>query len=191
MLFRSLARKAVIERRKEEQERLQQEKAKAEAAEKARLEEERKKDEERRLEKEARDREREKLAKMKAELQLQEAKETMKALGKDVGDEVAGMAEAERQKLIQETRDAATKKRLAEEQRLGEQAKRLDYVTRALRLEELPVLEARYVKRLEEDRVAFDAEYDKQVADERAAHAAALVEKARLEIGRASCRERV
>ena len=175
-----LARKAVIERRKEEQERLQQEKAKAEAAEKARLEEERKKDEERRLEKEARDREREKLAKMKAELQLQEAKETMKALGKDVGDEVAGMAEAERQKLIQETRDAATKKQKAEEQRLAEQAKRVDYVTRALRLEELPVLEARYARRLVEDREAHDAAYEKKVASGEAAHAAALLEKARL-----------
>ncbi|KAH8060836.1 hypothetical protein JL721_9059 [Aureococcus anophagefferens] len=171
---------AVIERRKEEQERLQQEKAKAEAAEKARLEEERKKDEERRLEKEAREREREKLAKMKAELQLQEAKETMKALGKDVGDEVAGMAEAERQKLIQETRDAATKKQKAEEQRLAEQAKRVDYVTRALRLEELPVLEARYARRLVEDREAHDAAYEKKVASGEAAHAAALLEKARL-----------
>ena len=117
---------------------------------------------------------------MKAELQLQEAKETMKALGKDVGDEVAGMAEAERQKLIQETRDAATKKQKAEEQRLAEQAERVDYVTRALRLEELPVLEARYARRLVEDREAHDAAYEKKVASGEAAHAAALLEKARL-----------
>jgi len=177
---RALARKAVIERRKEEQERLQQEKAKAEAEEKKRLEDERKLDEAKRLEREARDREREKLNKMKAELQLQEAKETMKALGKDVGDDVAEMDEKERQKLIQETRDAATKKRLAEDQRLAEQARRLDYVSRALRLEELPVLEARYAQRLEEDAAAHEKDHAEAVERERKAHAASLVERARL-----------
>ncbi|KAH8060545.1 hypothetical protein JL722_4650 [Aureococcus anophagefferens] len=155
-----LARKAVIERRKEEQERLQQEKAKAEAAEKARLEEERKKDEERRLEKEARDREREKLAKMKAELQLQEAKETMKALGRTSATRSRAWPRASARSSSR--RRGATKKQKAEEQRLAEQAKRVDYVTRALRLEELPVLEARYARRLVEDREAHDAAYERR-----------------------------
>ena len=46
---------------------------------------------------------------MRAELQVQEAKEQMKALGKDVGDEIINMKEEERQKLIKDQRDKQRK----------------------------------------------------------------------------------
>ena len=49
------------------------------------------------------------LEKMRAELQVQEAKEQMKALGKDVGDEIINMKEEERQKLIKDQRDKQRK----------------------------------------------------------------------------------
>ena len=107
----------------------------------------------------AKRREREKLEKMRAELQVQEAKEQMKALGKDVGDEIINMKEEERQKLIKDQRDKQRKAEQNEAKKMLEQSKRLDYITRALRLEELPVLEARYAKRLEEDRARHDAQY--------------------------------
>ena len=117
---------------------------------------------------------------MRAELQVQEAKEQMKALGKDVGDEIINMKEEERQKLIKDQRDKQRKAEQNEAKKMLEQSKRLDYITRALRLEELPVLEARYAKRLEEDRARHDAQYVESVEKGKVDHAAALLEKKRL-----------
>ncbi|KAJ8602005.1 hypothetical protein CTAYLR_002755 [Chrysophaeum taylorii] len=185
---RCVTRKAVIERRKEEQERLQQEKLKAEAEQKHRLEEERKKDEEKRLKREAMERDAERMDKMKKEMALQEATEKLKMLGKDVAEgDLTDMAETERQELIERTREEAAKQRLAEEQRLAEQAKRLDYVTRALRLEELPVLEALYTKLCDDDRKAHEDEYEKSLERHKAEHAANLAEKRRLERAQPHC----
>jgi len=176
----ALERKQVIERRKEEQERLQQEKKAAEDAEERRLEAVRKEEEESRLARDAKNREREKIEKMRAEIQVQEAKAQMRALGQDVGDEIVNMKEDERQKLIQDQRDKAMQKEIDGARKSLEQARRLDYITRALRLEELPVLEARYTKHLEEDRARHDQQYLEAVAKGKVDHAAALLEKQRL-----------
>ena len=102
------------------------------------------------------------------------------ALGKDVGDEIINMKEEERQKLIKDQRDKQRKAEQNEAKKMLEQSKRLDYITRALRLEELPVLEARYAKRLEEDRARHDAQYVESVEKGKVDHAAALLEKKRL-----------
>jgi len=178
---RCLARKAIIERRKEEQERVHLEKVKAEQLEKERAEEERKKDEQRRLEREALQRNAEKLAKMRSELAVQEAKEVMKSLGAEVADnELVSMDESKRQKLIEETKEQAAKAKQAEEQRLAEQAKRIDYITRALRLEELPVLEALYTELCEKDRKLHDEQYTLELEAEKKQHAQLLAEKKRL-----------
>ncbi|KAJ1446349.1 hypothetical protein M885DRAFT_546895 [Pelagophyceae sp. CCMP2097] len=178
---KALSRKAVIERRKEEYEHVQLEKTKADAAEKLALEEERKRDEAKRLDREARDREREKVSKMKAELALQEAREVMKSLGKvDVGESFEDLAQDERQKVIEATKEAAVKERRAEELRLAEQARRLDYITRALRLEELPILADRYAQQVDRDRAEAASDNERAAAAERARHAADVVERARV-----------
>ena len=152
----------------------------AEDAEERRLEAVRKEEEESRLARDAKNREREKIEKMRAEIQVQEAKAQMKALGQDVGDEIVNMKEDERQKLIQDQRDKAMQKEIDGARKSLEQARRLDYITRALRLEELPVLEARYAKHLEDDRKRHDAQYLEAVAKGKVDHAAALLEKQRL-----------
>ena len=178
---RCLARKAIIERRKEEQERLQQEKFKAELQEKQRAEDERKLEEANRLRREARERKQEQYAKMQSEMALQETKEVMKSLGADVAEnELTSMDDAKRKQLIEETREQAQKQREAEEQRFAEQAKRLDYVTRALRLEELPVLKSKYAELCDEDKKAHDAEYETMLELDKKDHADKMQEKERL-----------
>lgn len=48
------------------------------------------------------------------------------------------------QELIRKTQDSVIKEKEDEDARMKAQAKRLDYITRALRLEEMPVLRNKY-----------------------------------------------
>lgn len=48
------------------------------------------------------------------------------------------------QELIRKTKDSVVKEKEDEDARLKSQAKRLDYITRALRIEEMPVLRKKY-----------------------------------------------
>jgi len=48
------------------------------------------------------------------------------------------------QELIRKTKDSVVKEKEDEDARLKSQAKRLDYITRALRVEEMPVLKKKY-----------------------------------------------
>ena len=88
-------------------------------------------------ESEAKRREREKLEKMRAELQVQggEGADEGPGQGRTRG-EIANMKEEERQKLIKDQRDKQRKAEQNEAKKMLEQSKRLDYITRALRLEE-------------------------------------------------------
>lgn len=48
------------------------------------------------------------------------------------------------QELIRKTKDSVLKEKEDEDARMKAQAKRLDYITRALRIEEMPVLRNKY-----------------------------------------------
>lgn len=48
------------------------------------------------------------------------------------------------QELIRKTKDSVVKEKEDEDNRMKSQAKRLDYITRALRMEEMPVLHNKY-----------------------------------------------
>lgn len=48
------------------------------------------------------------------------------------------------QELIRKTKDSVVKEKEDEDARMKSQAKRLDYITRALRIEEMPVLRKKY-----------------------------------------------
>lgn len=48
------------------------------------------------------------------------------------------------QELIRKTKDSVLKEKEDEDARLKAQARRLDYITRALRLEEMPILRRKY-----------------------------------------------
>lgn len=49
-----------------------------------------------------------------------------------------------RQELIRKTKDSVIKEKEDEDARMKGQAKRLDYITRALRIEEMPILRNKY-----------------------------------------------
>ena len=137
----ALTRKLEIERRKEQQERAQSEKKKAEEEAKAAAEKQRRKEEVTRLATEARAREREKLQKMRDEMVIQETKELLEQSGKTATNvNVEEMSSADRVKLLEETKAAAIKAKEDEVTTMKERAHRLDYVTRATRMEELPEL---------------------------------------------------
>lgn len=54
------------------------------------------------------------------------------------------------QELIRKTKDSVVKEKEDEDARLKSQAKRLDYITRALRIEEMPVLRKKYEAQVKE-----------------------------------------
>ncbi|CAM9681223.1 unnamed protein product, partial [Discosporangium mesarthrocarpum] len=147
----ALTRKNIIEKRKEEAERREQERHREEARVKAEEEAKRKAEEASRLEREARLREKEKLHKVERELELAQTKEMLARLGKKV-ENVDKMDKSGREELIRKTRDSVLKEKEDEDSRLKQQAKRLDYITRALRMEEMPVLKDKYQKQVDEDR---------------------------------------
>jgi len=153
----ALERKNVIEKRKEELERQQQERLKEE--ELLRKEEERKRqaEEEKRLEREAKLRELEKQRLVDEELELQRTRELLKSMGKDISERELGNVDS--QTLIKETREKALKAREEQGRRLKEQAKRLDYITRALRMEEMPVLAELYKAQLESDKKQYELQW--------------------------------
>ena len=67
----------------------------------------------------------------------------LKSIGKDVSN-VDGMTEKDRDRILAESRETAIKARDDELQRTQDQAKRIDYITRALRDEEMPLIKKQY-----------------------------------------------
>jgi translation initiation factor 3 subunit A len=147
----ALARKEIIEKRKEDAERYEQEKAREAARAKAEEEAQRREEEAARLAREARLREREKIQKIEEELAIQETKQVLDRLGKKV-DNLDNMDRAEREQVIKSVKDEAANEKEREDRRLRDQARRLDYIVRAIRLEERPVLTAKWTKLQEEDK---------------------------------------
>ncbi|CAM9201922.1 unnamed protein product [Sphacelaria rigidula] len=146
----ALSRKNMIEKRKEEAERREQEKTREEARQRLEEEQRRKADESQRLAREAKLREKEKIDKITRELELQQTKEMLAKLGKKV-DNVEKMDKSGREELIRKTQDSVIKEKEDEDARMKAQAKRLDYITRALRLEEMPVLRNKYNAQVAQD----------------------------------------
>src|SRR5690606_23373563 len=66
------------------------------------------------------------------------------------------------------------------ERRRRESARRIDYTVRAMRLEERELLVQRADKVREEEREQFEADFQRYLEQDKAAHAKALQEKARL-----------
>jgi translation initiation factor 3 subunit A len=157
-----LARKAWIENRKEEIERLAQEKVRL-AQEKAKAEEvARKAEEERRLEREALLREQEKRKKIEQDIENERKVNLLKAMGQyseSMTDQE--ITDLDVDKLQKEHQDKLNKKREEAEQKTREVAKQLDYLVRAIRIEELPIIKKKYEEKVKSDR----EEYEKEVVE--------------------------
>lgn len=177
----TMDRRFVIERRKEGLERLQLEKQKVEKEAQEAADKLRKEQEAQRLEQEAKDRQLA-LAKKKSDaMELERIHQALASHGKTVDkSELAEMDKESRTKKLVEVQSEVQKAKDEESKRLADQAKRLDYITRALRIESGAMLEKKYVELMQQDR----QKYEKNLADQqvkfKAEHAEALQKKARL-----------
>ena len=154
-----LERKALIEKRKEEAEILVQQQVREEQQKKAAEEHARKVEEERRIQREQRLREQEKEKKIQQEIEETKKKQLLKAMGHDTATMTQEeMAQKDIEKLQKEHADKLNKKREEAERKTKEIAKRLDYLVRAIRIEELPLVKSRYEEKVKQDREQHEQE---------------------------------
>jgi len=154
-----IERKNMIEKRKEEAERLAQEKVKHEARVKAEEEAARKQEEESRMMREQRQREQDKLKKIQKELDNKEKMRFMVAMGhkaESITEEQ--MDKIDTAALQKEHQEKIQKKKDEVERKTKEAAKKLDYLVRAIRIEELPLIKTKYEEKNKEDKELYEAE---------------------------------
>mmetsp|Transcript_4190 Transcript_4190/g.6296 ORF Transcript_4190/g.6296 Transcript_4190/m.6296 type:complete len:971 (-) Transcript_4190:237-3149(-) len=153
----TLERKVVIEKRKEEAERLVQERLRAEEAARKAEELARKAEEDRRLAREQKMREKEKLQKIQDEMEAMEKKRYLTAMGRNAENmTVEQLKEVDTAALAKEHADKANKKKEEAERKVKEAARQLDYLVRAVRIEELPRIKEAYDTKIKEDRIRFE-----------------------------------
>ena len=177
-----LDRKDSIEKRKEEVERLAQDKIRDAAQEKATEDAARKVEEEKRLAREQRLREKEKLRKIQREMEAVEKKKYLKAMGRNTEEMTEEeMSKIDTEALAKEHADKANKKRDEAERKTREAAKRLDYLVRAVRIEELPLIKTKYEAKIKEDRERYEADTIERAKTAKLQWEADVKEKAVLE----------
>ena len=153
----TLERKVVIEKRKEEAERLVQERLRAEEAQRKAEELARKAEEDRRLAREQKMREKEKLQKIQDEMDAMEKKRYLTAMGRNVENmTVEQLKEVDTAALAKEHADKANKKKEEAERKVKEAARQLDYLVRAVRIEELPRIKEAYDTKIKDDRTRYE-----------------------------------
>lgn len=154
-----LERKNFIEKRKEEAERLAQDKVKESLRIKAEEEAARKAEEDKRIAREQRLREQEKHKKIQVELENQEKKRFLVAMGKktdDISEEQ--MAKIDTEALQKEHQAKIDKEKEDAEKKTKEAAKKLDYLVRAIRIEEIPLVKKKYEEKTKLDRDRYEKE---------------------------------
>lgn len=179
-----LARKVLIERRKEEQERqmlemereeeskrLKQQRI-TEEAEAKRLASEYTKREEQRIRREIEEKELE-----EAQALLQEAERRKGKKGKKPAIEGEKVT---KQILIEQALNEQLKERQEMERKFQKLAKTMDHLERAKREEEAPLISAKYKEHLADDEIFFERQQKQAIEQSREQHAADLVEKNRL-----------
>lgn len=155
----TLERRVVIEKRKEEAERLVQDRLRKEEATRKAEEKARKEEEDRRLVREQKMREREKLQKIQEEMDALEKKRYLTAMGRSVENMTAEqLKEVDTAALAKEHAEKANKKKEEAERKVREAAKQLDYLVRAVRIEELPLIKSTFDSRVTEDKQRYEEE---------------------------------
>eukprot|EP00956_Cyclotella_meneghiniana_P011046 scaffold15467_cov71-Cyclotella_meneghiniana.AAC.2 len=155
----NLERKIVIEKRKEEAERVVQEQLRQEEMARKAEEMARKAEEERRLARESKLREKEKIQKIQDEMDAIEKKRYLKAMGRAVENMTAEqLKEVDTAALAKEHAEKANKKKEEAERKVKEAARQLDHLVRAVRIEELPQIRADYEAKIKEDRENYKQE---------------------------------
>ncbi|CAD6233126.1 unnamed protein product [Miscanthus lutarioriparius] len=177
---RLLARKSIIEKRKEELERQILEKEKEE--EKKRMSSQKKTaDEERvRLLNEQKQREQDRIRREIEEKNKAEAKKLLEDLKKAGKKHVVVEGELTKEAIMELARNEQLKERQEMEKKLQKFAKTMDYLERAKRQEEAPLIQEAFQKRLEEEKILHEQEQLREIELSKQHHAGDLQEKNRL-----------
>uniref|UniRef100_A0ACD5YW24 Uncharacterized protein n=1 Tax=Avena sativa TaxID=4498 RepID=A0ACD5YW24_AVESA len=180
---RLLARKSIIEKRKEDHERQILEKEKEEETKRMSIQKKSADEERERLQKEQRLREQQRIRreieeKEKKEAQAQLAQleiNTKKSRKKPIFE-----GELTKQGMVELAVQIQIKERLEMEKRLQKVAKTMDHLERAKRQEEAPLIEEAFQKRLEEEKILHEQEQLREIELSKQHHAGDLQEKNRL-----------
>ena len=181
---RALARKVVIERRKEEAERAAAEKEKAEEEQRILAQRKHEENEAKRLEQEARSREE---ARIRAEMEEKEKQEALdllaeqaKRTGKKAPIALKEGVVLDKRAIMQEAIQEQIKARQEQERQLNALAKRMDHVERAKREESISLIEKAYKERSVDDEKYHAAQQVAMAAKHRAKWEVEVEEKKRL-----------
>jgi translation initiation factor 3 subunit A len=155
----ALLRKDLIEKRKEEAERVALEKVKEEEMKRLEAISTAKAEEEKRLQREQQLREREKIEKIRKEMEIMEKKRYLQAMGHNTDimteEELLAMDGVA---LAKQHADEAAKKKDHAEKKIKELQKTLDYIVRATRIEEIPLIQKRRSDKIRFERERYEAE---------------------------------
>ncbi|KAJ4982275.1 hypothetical protein NE237_033112 [Protea cynaroides] len=181
---RLLARKSIIEKRKEEQERQMLEMEREEESKRLKLQKITEETEQKRLATEYTRREEQRIRKEIEERELEEAQalfqEAEKRSKKKGKKPVIEGEKMTKQTLIELALSEQLRERQDMEKKLQKLAKTMDYMERAKREEEAPLIEAAYQKRLVEEEILHEREQQQEIEMSRQRHAGDLQEKNRL-----------
>ena len=156
---RIIERKNLIEQRKELEERVAQEKQRKEERKKAEEDAERRKAEEIRIRNEHLQREKDKQLKIQQELDNKEKMRYLEAMGQKA-EEISGaqIAAMKTEELERKHQEEINRKKAEAERKTKEAAKKLDYLVRAIRIEELPLIKKKYDEKVTKDRERYEQE---------------------------------
>ena len=154
-----IERKERIETRKLEIQRLEQEQLRKKQQQAAAEDAARKIEEERRIQQEQVLREEQKKKKIQQEIENTKKEQLLKAMGHNTDAMTSEeFAEMDTAKLQKEHQDKLNKKKEAAERKTKETAKQLDYLVRAIRIEELPLIKKKYQEKVTADREHYEKE---------------------------------
>ncbi|KAJ0968622.1 hypothetical protein J5N97_025539 [Dioscorea zingiberensis] len=181
---RLLARKSIIEKRKEEHERQMLEMEREEEVKRQKLQKITEEAEQKRLASEYTRREEQRIRREIEERELQEAQalllETEKRTKKKGKRPVLEGEKVTKQVLIEMALSEQLKERQEMEKKLQKLGKTMDYLERAKREEEAPLVEQAYQQRLQEEKILHEREQLKEIELSRQHHTGDLLEKNRL-----------
>ncbi|CAN6285067.1 unnamed protein product [Urochloa humidicola] len=178
---RLLARKSIIEKRKEDLERQILEKEKQEETKRASIQKKTVDEERIRLLNEQRQREQERIRKEIEEKNKAEARKLLEDLTKKAGKKTVALeGELTKEAVMELALNEQLKERQEMEKKLQKLAKTMDYLERAKRQEEAPLIEQAFQKRLEEEKILHEQEQLREIEISKQHHAGDLQEKNRL-----------
>ncbi|CAL4964885.1 unnamed protein product [Urochloa decumbens] len=178
---RLLARKSIIEKRKEDLERQILEKEKEEETKRASVQKKSEFNERNRLLNEQRQREQERIRREIEEKNKAEARKLLNDLTKKAGKKhVVVEGELTKEAVMDLALSEQLKERQEMEKKLQKLAKTMDYLERAKRQEEAPLIEQAFQKRLEEEKILHEQEQLREIELSKQHHAGDLQEKNRL-----------